>query len=140
MIKKDGEIRLIDFGYSTIKSDNSTEKQRFCGTPYYFPPEFILKKEKKGTFCCFQYWLLDFASDLWSLGVLFYKIMYDIFPFSPDTADKKELWKLILNGAFSYPKYSKKCDVLFLNSFLILDPAKRIDLSIALNYLKCILK
>jgi serine/threonine protein kinase len=49
MIQKSGEIRLIDFGYSTVISKEiENKKQRFCGTPYYFPPEFIQKKQIQG--------------------------------------------------------------------------------------------
>jgi serine/threonine protein kinase len=50
MINKQGEIRLIDFGYSTINNAQVNQKQRFCGTPYYFPPEFILKNPNQGEF------------------------------------------------------------------------------------------
>lgn len=64
--------------------------------------------------------------------------MYGVFPFSPESGSKKDLWALILNGTFSYPEESKSCDALFINSFLFLDPTKRIDLAIAINYLKCI--
>lgn len=48
MINQQGEVRLIDFGYSEFMSEESSPQTRFCGTPYYFPPEFILKRNKKG--------------------------------------------------------------------------------------------
>lgn len=128
IVGSDLSVRLIDFGYSEVVSEQSNPTTRFCGTPYYFPPEFILKRAAAGSL----------ASDLWSLGVLFYRVMYGVFPFAPESGDKRDLWKLILNGTFAYPQDSKPCDALFINSFLFLDPAKRVSLDIAVNYLKCL--
>ena len=43
MIRSDGRLKLIDFGFSEILPRNLNENFRFCGTPYYYPPEFIRK-------------------------------------------------------------------------------------------------
>jgi serine/threonine protein kinase len=41
MIKKSGEIQIIDFGFSEMLPKPVTETFHFCGTPLYLPPEFI---------------------------------------------------------------------------------------------------
>ena len=41
MVRPDMSIRLIDFGYSEILPRNHYKMIKFCGTPYYMPPEFI---------------------------------------------------------------------------------------------------
>jgi MAP/microtubule affinity-regulating kinase len=43
MIRSNGEMRLIDFGFSEILPRESGSKPKFCGTPYYIPPEFLKK-------------------------------------------------------------------------------------------------
>ena len=41
MIRPDKSIKLIDFGYGEILPRKPNTKLKFCGTPYYMPPEFI---------------------------------------------------------------------------------------------------
>ena len=47
MVKKDRTIRLIDFGFSEIISNNNSQSFSFCGTPYFVPPEFLKKQPSK---------------------------------------------------------------------------------------------
>ena len=60
MIKSDQSIRLIDFGYSEILPRNQNKKVKFCGTPYYMPPEFIKNIVYNGSFVKFDIWFLIF--------------------------------------------------------------------------------
>ena len=48
MITEKGNIRRIDFGYGAILKNSTDRFIRYCGTPYYMPPEIILKKEYDG--------------------------------------------------------------------------------------------
>ena len=48
----------------------NTLQNFFCGTPNYMPPEIILKKEYNGQ-----------KADIWSLGILIYKLFCADFPF-----------------------------------------------------------
>ena len=47
IIADNGNIKIIDFGFSTI-SANDKLLSFFCGTPSYMPPEIIMKKDYLG--------------------------------------------------------------------------------------------
>lgn len=40
MINSDFSVKLIDFGYGKVFK-NGNKLKRYCGTPYYMPPEMI---------------------------------------------------------------------------------------------------
>jgi serine/threonine protein kinase len=50
MVRPDKSVKLIDFGYSEILPRPSNKIVKFCGTPYYMPPEFIMNKYFNGKF------------------------------------------------------------------------------------------
>lgn len=50
MIRPDGSVKLIDFGYAELLPRAHSAPVKFCGTPYYMPPEFILNQYFNGTF------------------------------------------------------------------------------------------
>ena len=58
VLDKDGNIKLIDFGLSTITENNDTTVKSMCGTPEYLAPEILsyleescnIKKAKKNVF------------------------------------------------------------------------------------------
>lgn len=41
MIKKSGQVQIIDFGFSEKLPKPYSEMFHYCGTPFYLPPEFI---------------------------------------------------------------------------------------------------
>jgi serine/threonine protein kinase len=43
MIHKDHSVKLIDFGYGQVILRFPKLLNRYCGTPYYMPPEMIKK-------------------------------------------------------------------------------------------------
>jgi serine/threonine protein kinase len=49
MIRSDGSIKLIDFGYSLNVNSPKGSPSKFCGTPYYIPPEYLRKDATLGT-------------------------------------------------------------------------------------------
>lgn len=49
MIRSDGSIKLIDFGYSLNVNSPKGSPSKFCGTPYYIPPEYLRKEAALGT-------------------------------------------------------------------------------------------
>ena len=86
LIKNNYEIKLIDFGFGLYNPHHEVQKF-FCGTPKYIAPEIL---EGKG--------YLGEEADLWSLGVLIYKIYCKVYPFKG--RDEEELYSSIKNGKY----------------------------------------
>jgi serine/threonine protein kinase len=63
--------KVIDFGLSTYVGDEEVLYKK-CGTLYYMPPEIIMDKP------------YNKSIDIWSLGVVFYYIVYYCLPFSDE--------------------------------------------------------
>ncbi len=86
---EDGNIKIIDFGFSTC-IPNDMKVRMFCGTPSYMSPQIVQKLEYSGP-----------PADIWALGVLLFAIVTGYFPFTGRT--DKELYTRIVNRRFHYP-------------------------------------
>ncbi|MCL6493842.1 MAG: serine/threonine protein kinase [Ignavibacterium sp.] len=88
------QIKLIDFGLAEyqLRELNIDVK----GTAHYIAPE-LLKKEPH-----------DHTVDLYSLGILLYRIVYGRFPFSAD--NEVDIYKAHIEKEFVFPpsRYSKE--------------------------------
>ena len=113
LLKSNYEIKIIDFGFGMLNPEKKLQKF-FCGTPNYMPPEIADKKPYVGQ-----------LADMWSLGILVYKIFCADFPFKGK--DEKELYKSIKSGKFSYAKYTPEYAKKIIGSLIVLDPNKRIS-------------
>ena len=105
------DIKIIDFGFAVYDLKN-TLNNFFGGTPNYMSPEIILKRP-----------YISILSDIWSLGVLVFKLFCNEYPFKGFT--EKDLYNCIKKG-----KYRIKCFVNYdikkiINSMLVLEPNKR---------------
>ena len=121
LINKNLEIKLIDFGFG-IYDQKKELNNFFGGTPSYMSPEIVLKRP-----------YISILSDIWSLGVLVFKLFCNEYPFKGMT--EKDLYNCIKKG-----KYRIKCFVNYdvkkiINSMLILDPNKRSSCEILLKNL-----
>ena len=78
IVDQEGHIKLIDFGVSKVVSQRKMYRtSSFKGTFEYIPPEAISQNAS-----------YSFEFDLWSFGVLMYKMLTGVFPFeSRDPAD-----------------------------------------------------
>lgn len=85
-------IQLIDFGFA---KDDPRDKE-LVGSPQYMAPEAILKNAGP-------------ASDVWSLGILFYNIISGTFPFLGD--DAADLFDAISLDYLEFSPMSKWDDV-----------------------------
>ena len=119
LLKENYEIKIIDFGFGMYNPENKLQKF-FCGTPNYMPPEIAEKKPYVGQ-----------LADMWSLGVLVYKIFCADFPFKGK--DEKELYKAIKIGKFTYAKYTPEYAKKIIGGLIVLDPNKRMSCQDVLN-------
>ena len=73
----DISVKITDFGLA--KHTNQEGLKTFCGTPQYFAPEVLKRKNTvkgNGTY--------GTAADIWSLGVVLYILLSGAFPFDED--------------------------------------------------------
>jgi serine/threonine-protein kinase len=75
MITEAGAIKVMDFGIARVLgSEHFTHGGYMMGTPAYMAPEQVLGRE------------IDGRADLYSVGVVFYRLLTGHLPFSADTA------------------------------------------------------
>ena len=87
----DGHLQVIlaDFGFA-IEEAKMMMKFEKVGTPKYMAYEIV-----KGAT------MIDHRVDIWSLGVLLYKLLYADFPFKP--MEKDALYMSISARSFTFP-------------------------------------
>jgi len=114
-------IKIIDFGFA-IKCNRDEYQEFFCGTLYYMPPEIVNKQK-----------YIPFYSDIWSLGVLLYTMIFGNFPFRANK--EEELFELINEGKLTFPDYIEVSDKVkkLLSKTIVIKPTKRISLEEILN-------
>jgi hypothetical protein len=113
LIIKDDIIKLIDFGFA-VKADKETYQNLFCGSPSYMAPEIVNKENYIA-----QY------SDIWSLGVLLFSMLYGRFPFKAQT--QKELFEKITEAKVKFPndiEINDKIKILLLKIFVAIPPQR----------------
>ena len=119
-----GDYKLTDYGLSS----NKPVMYKPAGTMSYASPELLYGEG------------YDNRTDIWSLGVAFYVLLYSSFPF--DGSNNKETSKNIMNGVYK-PDYNRtvaQTGVSLLNGMLDPNPVTRITLKgiLAHPYLKII--
>jgi serine/threonine protein kinase len=112
-------IKFIDFGLSKLFCTDLS--QTICGSPLYMAPELLNHQN------------YDSKSDIWSLGVLLYEMVYGITPFHQCKVIKT-LKEMIQTDSIDYPKMSSKNLyivpnelVTYIKNLLQLEPSQRID-------------
>jgi serine/threonine protein kinase/Flp pilus assembly protein TadD len=73
IIDQDARVKILDFGLAKLKGVSKlTKETSTLGTIHYMPPEQIQGKE------------VDQRSDIWSLGIVFYELLFGEAPFKGD--------------------------------------------------------
>ena len=104
-------IKIVDFGLSNTYKPGDLLKTA-CGSPCYAAPEMIAGKRYSGL-----------QVDIWSCGVIMFALICGYLPFEdPNTAN---LYKKILAGDFSMPKFVSPEARELLKNLLNTDPIKR---------------
>jgi serine/threonine protein kinase len=75
MVTEVGAIKIMDFGIARVRgAEHSTAEGYMMGTPAYMAPEQVLGQE------------IDGRADLYSVGVVFYRLLTGQLPLTADTA------------------------------------------------------
>ena len=75
MVTEMGGVKIMDFGIARVRgAEHMTVDGYMMGTPAYMPPEQVLGQE------------VDGRADLYSVGVVFYRLLTGALPFKADTA------------------------------------------------------
>jgi len=73
MLLKDGTVKVTGFGIAKSVDDKQTTKKALLGTPNYMSPEQAIGLE------------IDGRSDIFSLGVVFFRLLTGELPFTANT-------------------------------------------------------
>ncbi len=71
LVARNGQVKLTDFGLAKVLGEASVRSGFIVGTPLYMSPEQIAGKE------------LDGRTDIYSLGVLMYRLFTGRYPYDP---------------------------------------------------------
>ena len=92
MIRRDGAIKLLDFGIShMVDLERLTVTGQLLGSPAYMAPEHVDGKP------------IDYRTDIFALGTVLYQLCTGQLPFSGKNAH--EVLKRIVEGRFTDPRH-----------------------------------
>jgi serine/threonine protein kinase len=123
LVSDDNNFKLCDFGASDKANDLYSGCDKVRGTPIFLAPEAIIYKQNHG-----------FISDMWSLGILAYLLMYDHFPYKIECSPSEFLYHLKTNDiSYSYQEISPIAED-FIRKCLEKDALKRMSPEEALKH------
>ncbi|MDY7227077.1 protein kinase domain-containing protein [Hyalangium rubrum] len=113
----DGEevVKVLDFGLALLDVDTSVPEGDFVGTPRYMSPEQLRGRSN-----------LDHRSDLWSLGVVLYRVLTGQFPFPADAlmALRSGMGATPVLASSVVPELGAEADAFFARA-LAVEPSQR---------------
>jgi len=114
LLDRNFNVKIADFGMSTVFDSQDSLFSTMCGTPIFASREIL-----SGV----QY---DIKSDLWSVGILFYYLLFKKFPFN-QVANYHQLLQKINNLQIHIPDTVDPITKDLLSSLLCIDADKRIS-------------
>lgn len=111
LLDNSSTVKIIDFGFGVFSPEDNFQ-EFYCGTPNYMPPEIVLKLKYVGQYV-----------DLWSLGVLLFKLLCGEFPFR--APNEKELYSVIKKGQYVLPPHLSGNAVNLIKGLLLINPTDR---------------
>ncbi|XP_054033775.1 maternal embryonic leucine zipper kinase [Dryobates pubescens] len=122
LIDGNHNLKLIDFGLcAKPKGGLDYCLSTCCGSPAYAAPELIQGKAYIGS-----------EADIWSMGVLLYALLCGFLPFDDDNV--MGVFRKIMKGKYSVPKWLSPSSALLLSQMLQVDPKKRITVNNLLSH------
>lgn len=112
MLDSHGNIKLIDFGFSCMTSDDDPLMDTWCGTRQYVAPEMLHQRSYSR------------AVDVWSMGVILFGMCAGRLPFQAH--DGNALAKDIMESDPRYPRDISPPLLDLLQKMLTKDPEMRI--------------
>jgi len=127
LLDKERMIKLIDFGLADeMKDGRRLEGLEHGGSPSYLAPEVIIDDEDVP---------IDYAVDIWSLGVVLYALLAGALPFSGETVEDEDgcpeedlnsLFQAIVTGEYTVPDFVSEDAKELLDGMLTADPTERL--------------
>lgn len=114
ILLKDQEVKIADFGFAIERNQIKTNLAYNVGTPNYMSPQALTQQDH------------TFKSDIWSIGILYYEMLYGRFPWYAQ--NEKHLYSQILTNPVPFP-YDVKVSPLsidFITQCLTVDEQRRI--------------
>lgn len=108
-----GHIKIGDYGLAKQLTGDANELRSgsVCGTRNYLPPEMLFGK------------MYSLQADIWSLGVMMYRMMCGMFPF--DAPRSKDLFVKVRDSDLQVPSWLSKYSTEILKAMLQKDPHDR---------------
>ena len=121
------QIKLIDFGFSTILQNNQKMAFTVLGTPNNMDPKILKVINNDGPNTGYNE-----KVDIWSLGTLCYKMVVGCSPFLGSSME--ELYQKVQNGTYILPSTLPEEIVSFINAMLQQDEGKRAEAKTLKNH------
>lgn len=107
-------IKICDFGFCAFFNENEKFKT-FCGSPCYVSPECLQRIQYDSQ-----------KSDIWSLGVILYELLFGTQPW--DTHNTPKMIKAITAGNYKIPKDVSAVQTELIKGLLKVNPNERLTL------------
>ncbi|KAL0233778.1 hypothetical protein PCE1_002284 [Barthelona sp. PCE] len=112
LLTKNLEVKICDFGVSTVLTQSQSFARTVIGTPYYISPEIVENKP------------YNQKSDTWALGILLYELCCLTYPFKANNQGAL-LLKILRSNPPALPQPYQSVFGPLLNCLLVKNPSYR---------------